>query len=322
MILAIILFLIGFILIIKGADIFIECTVQIGKKTGISELILGATIVSFATTLPELTVSVFASIDNHTTMSLGNAVGSIICNTGLILGLVAFISPFKVDKKMFFSKSIILLLSLLILMILGTDGKITQKDGLLLMTILFIYMYSNIKSVSRKNKVSGSMSRDIDNYNKKSSKYENMKICILFIIGLIIMVIGSKLLVDNGVKIASFIGIPQGVISLTVIALGTSLPELVSSLTAIRKKHHGISVGNILGANILNIISVIGISALINDLPILAQNIKVDFVFMIILLLTLILPTIKTSKIYRLQGFVLISTYIIYISILYFTYLT
>ena len=322
MILAIILFLIGFILIIKGADIFIECTVQIGKKTGISELILGATIVSFATTLPELTVSVFASIDNHTTMSLGNAVGSIICNTGLILGLVAFISPFKVDKKMFFSKSIILLFSLLILMILGTDGKITQRDGLLLITILFIYMYSNIKSVAGKNKVSGLMSRDIDNCNKKSSKYENLKICILFIIGLIIMVIGSKLLVDNGVKIASFIGIPQGVISLTVIALGTSLPELVSSLTAIRKKHHGISVGNILGANILNIISVIGISSLINDLPILAQNIKVDFVFMIILLLTLILPTMKTSKIYRLQGFVLISTYILYISILYFTYLT
>ena len=106
MTLVIILFFVGFFLITKGADIFIDCTVKIGRKTGISELILGATIVSFATTLPELTVSVFASIDNYTTMSLGNAVGSIICNTGLILGLVAFISPFKVDKDMFFSKSV------------------------------------------------------------------------------------------------------------------------------------------------------------------------------------------------------------------------
>lgn len=319
----IILFLIGFILIIKGADIFIECTVQIGKKTGISELILGATIVSFATTLPELTVSVFASIDNYTTMSLGNAVGSIICNTGLILGLVAFISPFKVDKNMFFSKSVILLISVLALMILGVNGTISQGDGLLLIAILSIYMYSNIKSVSGRNKVSRNINQEVDSCSDtKLSKYENWKTCFLFIVGLIMMVIGSKLLVDNGVKLASFIGIPQGVISLTVIALGTSLPELVSSLTAIRKKHHGISVGNILGANILNIVSVIGISSLINDLPILSQNVRIDFAFMIVLLLTLILPTIKTSKIYRFQGLVLLSTYIIYITTIYFIYLT
>lgn len=318
----IILFLIGFLLITKGADIFIECTVQIAKKTGISELILGATIVSFATTLPELTVSVFASIDNHTTMSLGNAVGSIICNTGLILGLVAFISPFKVDKNMFFSKSTILLFSVLVLMILSSNGTITQGDGLLLIVILSFYMYSNIKSVSGKNKVNVSRNSEGDFGNSiKLSKHENFKTCVLFILGLIMMVVGSKLLVDNGVKLASFIGIPQGVVSLTVIALGTSLPELVSSLTAIRKKHHGISVGNILGANILNITSVIGISSLINDLPILAQNIKVDFVFMTILLLTLILPTIKSSKIYRLQGLILLITYIIYITTIYFTYL-
>lgn len=316
----IILFLAGFLLITKGADIFIECTVKIGKKTGISELILGATIVSFATTLPELTVSVFASIDNHTTMSLGNAVGSIICNTGFILGLVAFISPFKVDKNMFFSKSAILLISVLALMILGIDGTISQRDGLLLIVLLSIYMYSNIKSVSGKNK--GSINREVDSCNSiKSSKHENLKIAVLFALGLIMMVVGSKLLVDNGVKLASFIGIPQGVISLTIIALGTSLPELVSSLTAIKKKHHGISVGNILGANILNIASVIGISSLINDLPILAQNIRVDFAFMTILLLTLILPTIKSSKIYRLQGLVLLITYIIYIITIYFTYL-
>ena len=129
MTLVIILFFVGFFLITKGADIFIDCTVKIGRKTGISELILGATIVSFATTLPELTVSVFASIDNYTTMSLGNAVGSIICNTGLILGLVVIISPFKVDKNMFSSKSIILLISVLTLMVLGANGSISRGDG-------------------------------------------------------------------------------------------------------------------------------------------------------------------------------------------------
>ena len=322
MTLVIILFFVGFFLITKGADIFIDCTVKIGRKTGISELILGATIVSFATTLPELTVSVFASIDNYTTMSLGNAVGSIICNTGLILGLVVIISPFKVDKNMFSSKSIILLISVLTLMVLGANRSISRGDGLILIVLLIVFMYSNIKSVSGKNRINSPnnmQSNSCDNI--KSSKHENLKVGVLFVLGLIMMVVGSKLLVDNGVKIANSIGVPQGIISLTVIALGTSLPELVSSLTAIKKQHHGISVGNILGANILNIVSVIGISSLINDLPILSQNMRIDFEFMTIILLILILPTIKSGKLYRVQGLLLLSSYIIYITTLYFLYL-
>ena len=322
MTLVIILFFVGFFLITKGADIFIDCTVKIGRKTGISELILGATIVSFATTLPELTVSVFASIDNYTTMSLGNAVGSIICNTGLILGLVVIISPFKVDKNMFSSKSIILLISVLTLMVLGANRSISRGDGLILIVLLIVFMYSNIKSVSGKNRINSPnnmQSNSCDNI--KSSKHENLKVGVLFVLGLIMIVVGSKLLVDNGVKIANSIGVPQGIISLTVIALGTSLLELVSSLTAIKKKHHGISVGNILGANILNIVSVIGISSLINDLPILSQNMRIDFEFMTIILLILILPTIKSGKLYRVQGLLLLSSYIIYITTLYFMYL-
>lgn len=281
-----ILFLIGFVLITKGADIFINCTVDIGKKTKISEIILGATIVSFATTLPELTVSLFASLDGHTTMSLGNAVGSIICNTGLVLGLVAFISPFSVDKKMFFSKSVLLLICVILLLLLGIDKSITQTDSIVLLAMLAIYMYSNYKSVVEK----GSKSR-INNTSKvkgNNNLGEWVKIVLLFALGLIMMILGSRLLVDNGVIIAEWIGVPQGVISLTVIALGTSLPELVSSLTAIKKNHHAISVGNILGANILNIVSVIGISSIPNDIPILSQNMRIDFPFMIVLLLILI----------------------------------
>ena len=290
----IILFFIGFFLITKGADIFINCTVDIGKKTNISEIILGATIVSFATTLPELTVSLFASLDGHTTMSLGNAVGSIICNTGLILGLVAFISPFKVDKNMFFSKSVLLLVCVVLLLLLGIDKNITKLDSIPLLVMLVIYMYSNYRSVVGDS--SKSKSTNLSKTKSNNSLSEWSKIVLLFILGLIMMVIGSRLLVDNGVIIAEWIGVPQGVISLTVIALGTSLPELVSSLTAIKKNHHAISVGNILGANILNIVSVIGISCIPNDKPILSQNMNIDFPFMILLLLTIILPTIKNNK--------------------------
>ena len=298
MFITIILFLIGFVLITKGADIFINCTVDIGKKTNISEIILGATIVSFATTLPELTVSLFASLDGHTTMSLGNAVGSIICNTGLVLGLVAFISPFRVEKNMFFSKSVLLLICVVLLLLLGIDKKITKIDS--------------IPLLSRGNntlKVKGN-----------NDFREWAKIILIFVLGLIMMVIGSRLLVDNGVIIAEWIGVPQGVISLTVIALGTSLPELVSSLTAIKKNHHAISVGNILGANVLNIVSVIGISSIPNDIPILSQNMNIDFPFMILLLLTLILPTIKNNKLYRLQGLIMLIIYFIYIGTLYTMY--
>lgn len=314
MFIIVLLFLIGFILITKGADIFINCTVEIGKKTNISELILGATIVSFATTLPEMTVSLFASIDGHATMSLGNAVGSIICNTGLVLGLVAFISPFKVDKNMFISKSILLLICVITLILLGLDGNITKIDSIALLALLSIYTYTNYKSVANENMNSRKA-------KPKTSLAEALKIGIFFVLGLIMMIVGSRLLVDNGVIIAEFIGIPQSVISLTVIALGTSLPELVSSITAIRKKHHAISVGNILGANILNIVSVIGISAIPNNIPILSQNISLDFPFMVLLLLTLILPTIKKHKLYRWQGLVMLGTYFTYIITLYSIYI-
>ena len=322
MISTLILFIIGFILITKGADIFINCTVEIGKKTHVSELVLGATIVSFATTLPELTVSLCASINNQTTMSLGNAVGSIICNTGLILGLVAFISPFKVDRKMFLSKSTLLLISILGLVIVGLDGTVNEKDSIVLLIILAIFMYTNYKSVTSK-KVSKRSAVNLQEKKNTDTKVgELLKIICLFLLGLVMMVAGSRLLVDNGSKLAEFIGIPQGIISLTIIALGTSLPELVSSLTAIRKKHHAISVGNVLGANILNITSVIALSSIPNDIPILSQNVNIDYPFMIALILVLILPTIKKDKLYRFQGLMLLLLYGAYITTLYFMYMS
>ena len=181
MFIIVLLFLMGFILITKGADIFINYTVIIGKKTNISELILGATIVSFATTLPELTVSLFASLDGHTTMSLGNAVGSIICNTGLVLGLVALISPFKVDKKMFFSKSTLLMISVVMMILLGLDGNITRKDGIILSVMLGVYMYTNYKSVKDDNKKINKVKT-----NKESTTLtEGLKIGVFFAIGLV-----------------------------------------------------------------------------------------------------------------------------------------
>ncbi len=178
-------------------------------------------------------------------------------------------------------------------------------------------MYTNYKNVCDDNKKISKLGTK----REKTSFKEVVKIAIFFILGLIMMVVGSKLLVDNGVKIAQIIGIPQGVISLTVIALGTSLPELVSAITAIKKKHHAICVGNVLGANILNIVSVIGISAIPNNIPILSQTMRIDFPFMILILLTLILPTIKKSKLYRWQGILMMGIYFTYLTTLYLMYI-
>ena len=317
MIFTIILFLLGFVLITKGADIFIESTISVAKKTNIPEIVLGATIVSLATTFPELTVSAFASIQGHTTMSLGNAIGSIICNTGLALGLVAMIKPFNVDKKIFNSKAILLIISVIVLIILGMDKTIGRTDAMALIGLLVIYMINNYNSIPKTGSRRTSNATNIE-YSKSS---DMIKLVVMFVIGITMMIIGSRLLVNNGIKIAEVLGVPQAVISLTVIALGTSLPELVSCLTAIRKSHNAISVGNILGANILNIVSVIGLSAFINDIPILKQTSMVDFPFMILLLLILIIPTFIKQKIYRFQGLLMILTYIIYISTLYFTYI-
>ncbi|MGL5756129.1 MAG: calcium/sodium antiporter [Paraclostridium sp.] len=318
MIFTIILFLIGFILITKGADIFIESTITVAKKTNIPEMILGATIVSLATTFPELTVSTMASIQGHATMSLGNAVGSIICNTGLVLGIVATIRPFKINSKDFNSKALLLIISIIVLIILGLDRSINRTDALALIGLMCIYMIQNYKSIPKNDSRRGYISRN-DKINKSN---DIIKVVVIFIIGISMMIIGSRLLVNNGIIIAEFVGVPQAVISLTVIALGTSLPELVSCLTAIRKKHNAISVGNILGANILNIVSVIGLSAFINDIPILKQTSTIDFPFMIVLTLILIIPAFIKQRIYRKQGLLMLLTYIMYLITLYFTYIS
>ena len=198
MIFTIILFLLGFVLITKGADIFIESTISVAKKTNIPEIVLGATIVSLATTFPELTVSAFASIQGHTTMSLGNAIGSIICNTGLALGLVAMIKPFKVDKKIFNSKAILLIISVTVLIILGMDKTIGRMDAMALIGLLVIYMINNYNSIPKTGSRRTSNVTNIE-YSKSS---DMIKLVVMFVIGITMMIIGSRLLVNNGIKIA------------------------------------------------------------------------------------------------------------------------
>ncbi|NBI08316.1 calcium/sodium antiporter [Senegalia massiliensis] len=314
MIISIILFILGLILIVKGGDYFIESSVEIAKISKLPKILIGATIVSVATTTPEAIVSITASFKNHTQMSVGNSIGSIICNTGLILGITSIISPTKVKGNLTKLKSLMLIVFFIIFLKLSFDRTINYSDAWILLILLIIYILFDLLVIMyKKNKA-------MKEYETIYSKKNYIKIILLFIIGIVGIFIGSNLLINNGIVIATFIGIPEAVISLTLIALGTSLPELTTALTALKKGHSSLSIGNIIGANILNISLVLGTSGFLNDLDISIQNIYLDFVIAFILILILTLTCIFRGKVNRLVGFSLFLIYILYLFILYYIY--
>ena len=306
----IILFVLGLVLIIFGSDWFVDATIWIAKVFRIPDLIIGATLVSLCTTLPEFLVSTGAAMQGDTSMALGNATGSVACNTALILGsAILFSTPSLFHKKHINIKSLSISLILLIVFVFGLfSGYITTSlsIGLLLLTAVFVYFnYSEAKKHR--------------NITKKDTKVLiNKKIIIknvaLFVVGLLFTIIGAKLMVTYGVKIAVALNVPSIVIAVTMTAFGTSLPELVTSITAIRKKAAALSIGNIFGANVLNLTLVLGTSSLIKPIE-LTKDIM-SFHLPIIFGITLIaaIGTIFAKKKYpRILGIILLISYFAYI---------
>lgn len=248
----IIIFIFSFLLIIYGGDAFVDAALAIGKKIGISTLVLGATIVSLTTTLPELFVSTFASLGGHVDMAIGNAIGSIICNTGLILGLCAALSPMTLSGASQVKKAALMIFSVLAILVMTFFGTIRWYEGLLLYGILVVYVLMNLSEAKN------APAEEVGDSGFSA------KTIVMFLLGAAGIVIGSRLLVNSASAIASMLHVPEKLIALTLVALGTSLPELVTSLTAIRKKEAGLSIGNIIGANILNIVLVMATSSVVS----------------------------------------------------------
>src|SRR5690554_5536774 len=245
-----ILFAIGFILLIKGGDLFVEGAVRLAKVTGLPELLIGATIVSLATTLPESTVSVLSAIHNETSMSMGNAVGSVICNTGFILGLANLIKPSRIHFRFFYIKSIMLLLYIVILWILAENGVIGELSSIILLSMLVLYILLNIGTVYYKNSQARQAETSIkrENIKRSTSLFKEVLLQILqFAFGSLLILVGADLLIHYGVIIARHWKIPSGVLSLTIIAFGTSLPEFITTVSALRKGYASLSIGTILG---------------------------------------------------------------------------
>lgn len=305
-----ILFLVGLILIIIGGNYFVDTATWIAKSTGIPEVLIGATIVSLATTFPELMVSVTSSLHGHPEMALGNALGSVICNTGFILGLCYLIKPSTISSKIFTLKGIVLLIYLVVSWVIYAKKTLTYLDSAILIFLLIFYFLLNLSIVQYKK----------SNYNYQPETVVIKKwfpILIRFISGITLIILGAKLLVTHGDKIAHLLGIPESFISLTLIALSTSMPELITSVIALIKGHTGISIGNILGANILNLTMVIGCSSLVNSpMPVSTQTIFLDLPTAFLINSILIVPSIFTRKVSRFQAALILASYITYILLL------
>jgi len=313
-ILVFIVFVIGLIIIIKGGDLFVDSAVWIAKKTGIPSMIIGATIVSMATTLPEFFVSTIASNEGHSDIAVGNAVGSTICNIALILAFCTLIKPIDVKRKPFAIKGLIMILYQITFFIFASNGMVSFQEGLILIGMFLFYIFVNaLEAKGKNNKLLGLKSK------KVKSRKEIVINILKFVVGTLFIVIGAHMLVDSGVKIAHILRIPQQVISLTLIAIGTSLPELVTSLTAIIKGDRNISVGNILGANILNLSLVLGASAIRAEggLAISRQTVFLDMPLSLLIGLIFVSIGFYKGKIDRKLSILLLAIYMMYMLILF-----
>ncbi|NPE30812.1 calcium/sodium antiporter [Methanococcoides sp. SA1] len=307
------LFLLSLVLITKGADWFIEAAVVISAKSGLPKIIIGATIVSFATTAPEFTVSSMAAYLGHTDLTIGNAVGSAICNIGLALGVVIAVKAIPVDGHSFLHKGAIMLIAALTLVALTLDRTLSSFDGIILLTIFVGFLYYNYRLQSAI--FSGNETK-----REKLSLSEIKSDIFYFLLGAALVVIGSRILVDTGTEIARWFGIPEMIIGLTLVALGTSLPELITAISATLKGHQDLSIGNILGANTMDIALILGFSSQIRNIPIPDQSLMYDFPFMIVIMLLLIIFGITKKRLDRWEGVVIMLVYFGYIAGLFLLY--
>ncbi len=263
MLLAFFLLLLGFAALIYGANWLVDGATALAKKFGVPEIIIGLTVISFGTSAPELVVNALAAGEGHADIVYGNVIGSNICNLFLVLGVVGVLAPLQVPRNTVWKEIPISFAAIVALYLLGNNlitdagGVLTRIDGLVLLAMFagtMYYLFNQIKSGNNKVEI-------------EVHSYSGGKITLLIIGGLATLLLGGKLVVDNAVHIATTLGMSEEMIALTVVALGTSLPELVTSAVAASKKQNDLALGNIVGSNIFNILLILPISSFIQPLP-------------------------------------------------------
>ena len=324
-------FFIGLILICKGGDWFVDAESKLSEILGIPKYVIGATIVSFATTMPEIIVSVAAALDGHSAMAIGNAVGSVSANTGIILALSLFFLPVAIKREEYLFKNSLYIGTLLLLLISFKDRIFDRADCLLLLLAGILFLVENVENAVCKKEVSNSKRKKEDmilhkniqagkngekKVKNKRSKWKEKQSSIWetffwFCIGAVCIVAGSELLVHSACKIAEILHISEDIISVTIVAMGTSLPELVTTVTAILKKESSLSVGNIIGANMIDSAFILPICTLLSGekLPVSLQMAQIDMPLCFLISVLALLPMLIRQKIKRRDGILVFSIY-------------
>ena len=298
----------GFLLLVVGGEFIVRSSVALSFRFNISKFVIGMTVVSFATSLPELIVSVNAAINDSPSIAINNVIGSNIANIGLVLALVAILSNISVDKK-FFKRDWpwMFFLSIVLSLFLYTGNILDKLEGIILISILILFIINVLKK--------SNVNETYNDVDDKLSLASNFKIFIWLIISSFALYYGSEFLVDGAVNFAKQISISEAVISVTIIAIGTSIPELAASLVAIAKNEKGISVGNLIGSNIFNIGSVLGITSIIKNIPVAQEIIQRDIFWMLLFAILIIILSIlpEKNKISKYKGLIMLVCYFIFI---------
>lgn len=304
---SIILIIIGLILLIKCADWFVDGCSNVAKTLGIPSLIIGLTIVSFGTSAPEAAVSVTASIKGMNDISLGNAIGSNLCNLLLVLGLSGLFGCLTAKRKIITRDFVYAIFSSVVMFILsfgffikgGTEGVLTRTNGLILLCFLGIYLYALL----------GDALRTARSVEEKPAF--NPKDIVLIIVGIMGIILGGQLVVNSATDIANMLNVSQTVIALTIVAIGTSLPELVTSVVAAKKGEADIAIGNVVGSNIFNIFFILGLSSAISPITFGIESF-IDIIIMLIASIVVYLLTLKNKRIGNKKGIILLVGYVLY----------
>ena len=314
MLVPVLLFLLGFVLLIKGGDWFVDGAAGIAHRFHLPELLIGATVVSIGTTLPEVMVSAQAAMQGNAGISYGNAIGSIICNTSLIAALTVAIKPGKTSRKtLVLPAAFFAAAAICYSLIAWTSGRFTRWQGILFLTVFVVYM---VLSVLHMKKHPDAAEPEGEEEEKK--EHPLWLELVMLVVGAAVIAVGARLLVDNGTLIAQALGVPDSVIGLTMVALGTSLPELVTAITSLVKGHSSLSLGNIIGANLFNIVLVSGMAITISPFAVPAErtisgmnaSLIVDIPVMLFVMALLCVPAIMKEKLSRWQGILLLCIYV------------
>ena len=313
--LVLLLFAAGLICIIKGGDLFVDAATWIAEASGIPKFIIGATVVSFATTMPEMLVSIFSALEGNADIAIGNAVGSVTANTGLIMCLSLVCMECTMPRRQYAVKAVLLLAAIAVLFGFTRDGQLSILESVLILVIFVCFIAESLVSARREQSLE---SPEQDARPKTDGRTVALNIG-KFVFGAAAIVLGAQLLIDNGTALAQMLGVPDAIIGATMIAIGTSLPELVTTITAIRKKQSSLSVGNINGANIMDLTLIMPLCALIlgKPLPVERQGMLLDIPACLVVSAGALIPALAQGKFKRWVGFFIGALYIAYLVIMF-----